>query len=70
MCRRVFRLIPKELVYRWLRWFHGPATAMMVATESLQARNGRRMAFTNLRIWSRGVDVDHFHPIAGRPPAL
>jgi glycosyltransferase involved in cell wall biosynthesis len=57
-------LISEELVYRWLRWFHGPATAMMVATESLK-REMQAHGFTNLRIWSRGVDVDHFHPVAG-----
>jgi glycosyltransferase involved in cell wall biosynthesis len=61
--RARFPLIPEELVYRWLRWFHGPATAMMVATESLR-REMQAHGFTNLRIWSRGVDVDHFHPIA------
>lgn len=62
--RARFPLIPGSLVYRWLRWFHGPATAMMVATESLK----REMAghgFTNLRLWSRGVDTDYFHPVAG-----
>lgn len=62
--RARFPFIPEELVYRWLRWFHGPATAMMVATESLK-REMQAHGFTNLRIWSRGVDVDHFHPIAG-----
>src|ERR1700723_296383 len=61
--RARFPLIPEELVYRWLRWFHGPATAMMVATESLR-REMQAHGFTNLRIWSRGVDVDHFHPMA------
>lgn len=62
--RARFPLIPEELVYRWLRWFHGPATAMMVATESLK-REMAAHGFTNLRIWSRGVDVDHFHPVPG-----
>ena len=62
--RARFPLIPEELVYRWLRWFHGPATAMMVATESLK-REMASHGFTNLRIWSRGVDVEHFHPIQG-----
>jgi glycosyltransferase involved in cell wall biosynthesis len=37
---------------------------MMVATESLK-REMQAHGFTNLRIWSRGVDVDHFHPVAG-----
>jgi glycosyltransferase involved in cell wall biosynthesis len=59
-----FPLVPLELVYRWLRWFHGPATAMMVATESLK-RELAAHGFHHLRIWSRGVDVEHFRPIAG-----
>jgi len=61
--RARFPLIPESLVYRWLRWFHGPATAMMVATESLR-REMAAHGFANLRIWSRGVDVDHFRPMA------
>ena len=51
-------------VYSFLRWFHAPATAVMVATPSLKeelAANG----FRNLRIWTRGVDVDHFRPMPG-----
>jgi glycosyltransferase involved in cell wall biosynthesis len=59
-----FPFISKRPIYRWLRWFHGPATAMMVATESLK-REMQGYGFRNLRIWSRGVDVDQFHPIAG-----
>lgn len=62
--RARFPFIPEALLYRWLRWFHGPATAMMVATESLK-REMQAHGFTNLRIWSRGVDVDHFHPVLG-----
>ena len=62
--RARFPLIPEALVYRWLRWFHDPATAMMVATESLR-REMAAHGFTNLRIWSRGVDVNHFRPISG-----
>jgi glycosyltransferase involved in cell wall biosynthesis len=66
--RARFPFVPEDLVYRWLRWFHGPATAMMVATESLR-REMQSHGFHNLRIWSRGVDVDHFHPVAdGRLP--
>ena len=59
-----FPIVPLDLVYRWLRWFHGPATAMMVATESLR-REMQAHGFKNLRIWSRGVDVDRFHPVDG-----
>ena len=58
-----FGFISEARVYRFLRWFHGPATAMMVATPSLK-REMEGHGFKNLRIWSRGVDVDRFHPIA------
>jgi len=57
-----FPFIATDTVYRFLRWFHAPATAIMVATPSLKSEleaNG----FRNLRIWTRGVDVDHFRPI-------
>lgn len=58
-----FRFVPKDAVYAFLRWFHAPASAVMVATNSLRAEleaNG----FSNVRIWSRGVDVTLFRPIA------
>ena len=59
-----FAFVPLEWVYAWLRWFHRPATAMMVATEGLR-RELAGHGFHHLRIWSRGVDVEHFRPIAG-----
>jgi glycosyltransferase involved in cell wall biosynthesis len=58
-----FPFISTRTVYRFLRWFHAPATAIMVATPSLKEEletNG----FNNLRIWTRGVDVGHFRPIS------
>ena len=58
---RVF-LHLRGMVYRLLRWFHAPATAMMVATPSLK-RELESHGFRNVRIWSRGVDVDQFRPI-------
>jgi glycosyltransferase involved in cell wall biosynthesis len=58
-----FAFISESLVWRWLRWFHGPATAMMVATPSL-LREMQAQGFTNGRIWSRGVDVENFRPLA------
>ncbi len=59
-----FRMVPVKLIWRWLRWFHHPATAVMVATQTLQ-RELAEHGFRNLRIWSRGVDIDKFHPVAG-----
>lgn len=47
--------------YRFLRWFHGPATTMMVATKSLQEEMAERN-FPSTAIWSRGVDIDVYKP--------
>jgi glycosyltransferase involved in cell wall biosynthesis len=57
-----FPFVRERQVYRLLRWFHAPATAMMVATPSLK-RELETQGFHNLRIWSRGVDTDLFRPI-------
>jgi glycosyltransferase involved in cell wall biosynthesis len=62
--RARFPFIGEEPVYRFLRWFHSPATAMMVATPALK-RELEGHGFHNLRIWSRGVDTDQFRPIPG-----
>jgi len=61
-----FPFISEDMVYRFLRWFHGPATAVMVPTHGLQ-RELEAHGFTNVRIWSRGVDVDGFNPDAKAP---
>jgi glycosyltransferase involved in cell wall biosynthesis len=57
-----FRMVPEKVIWRWLRWFHHPATAVMVATETLKNELAGH-GFRNLRIWSRGVDVQKFRPI-------
>lgn len=59
--RARFPFVPERLVYRALRWFHAPAIAMMVATPSLKAELEQH-GFSNVKLWSRGVDVEHFHP--------
>lgn len=56
--------VPEALLYRFLRWFHSPATAMMVATPSLKAELEGH-GFNNLKLWSRGVDVETFRPVEG-----
>jgi glycosyltransferase involved in cell wall biosynthesis len=53
--------LPVGIAYRWLRWFHAAAERCMVATPSL-SEELRLRGFTNLVPWSRGVDVDLFHP--------
>lgn len=53
--------IPLGITYRFLRWFHGAARATMVATASLKQELQER-GFTNLVLWSRGVDTALFRP--------
>jgi glycosyltransferase involved in cell wall biosynthesis len=59
-----FPFVPIDWTYAFLRWFHGPAATMMVATQSLKDEMEAH-GFTNVSLWSRGVDVDAFHPMAG-----
>ncbi len=53
--------IPACLTYAWLRRFHGASAGVMVATLSLRDELAAR-GFEKLRPWSRGVDLDAFHP--------
>jgi glycosyltransferase involved in cell wall biosynthesis len=53
--------IPEFLTYAWLRHFHGAGAAVMVATQSLREELTAR-GFKHVRPWSRGVDLQAFHP--------
>lgn len=53
--------VPVEWGYRAMRWFHRPASALMVATPSLKKELEER-GFRNIRLWARGVDLNLFHP--------
>jgi glycosyltransferase involved in cell wall biosynthesis len=53
--------IPLRPVYAWMRRFHGAARGTMVATQSLRDDLTAR-GFSNIRAWSRGVDLDLFKP--------
>jgi glycosyltransferase involved in cell wall biosynthesis len=55
--------IPLALTYRMMRWFHGKAATVMVATPTLHARL-TGWGFSNLGYWSRGVNTDLFRPRA------
>jgi glycosyltransferase involved in cell wall biosynthesis len=56
-----FPFIPESAVYGALRTFHGAAAATMVSTQSLK-RELESHGFHNVRLWSRGVDVEAFAP--------
>jgi glycosyltransferase involved in cell wall biosynthesis len=53
--------IPVAFTYRLLRWFHAPSGALMVATNSLK-KELEGKGFRNIVLWTRGVDVNLFHP--------
>ncbi|WP_374443389.1 glycosyltransferase family 4 protein [Stella sp.] len=53
--------LPRRWLYAWMRWFHGAAAGVMVATGSL-TRELEGYGFRNLRRWSRGVDTELFRP--------
>jgi glycosyltransferase involved in cell wall biosynthesis len=53
--------IPLRVSYAFMRWFHGPASTMMVATRTLHERL-TKWGFKNLGMWSRGVDTQLFKP--------
>src|SRR6204780_5474663 len=53
--------IPESWIYAALRRFHSAATVTMVATPSLMSEL-RGRGFSNLGMWTRGVDTDVFSP--------
>jgi len=56
--------LPLSVTYAFMRWLHGPAAGVMVATDSLRG-SLRENGFRNLVDWSRGVDTSLFRPAAG-----
>ncbi len=55
--------LPLRLTYGFMRWFHAGAHATLVATDTLKQELKARK-FSNLAIWSRGVDIELFRPRA------
>jgi glycosyltransferase involved in cell wall biosynthesis len=53
--------LPEALTYYFLRRFHAQSKAVMVPTESMKTVLEKR-GFTNVRLWTRGVDTLLFKP--------
>jgi glycosyltransferase involved in cell wall biosynthesis len=53
--------IPARWTYKIMRRFHGPAQAVMVATQTVENELKQR-GFVNIKRWSRGVDTELFKP--------
>lgn len=56
--------LPASLFWRYIRWFHRPAHAVLVSTPTV-ARHLNAHGLPQTRLWGRGVDLDCFHPDAG-----
>jgi len=61
--------MPETWVYGFLRWFHGAATRVLSPTPEVD-RELARAGLTNVARWTRGVDLDAFHPRAGESPLV
>jgi glycosyltransferase involved in cell wall biosynthesis len=55
--------VPTKWTYKAMRWFHGKAANVMVATQTIENELSGH-GFTNIRRWSRGVDTELFKPRA------
>jgi glycosyltransferase involved in cell wall biosynthesis len=53
--------MPLAWTYAFLRWFHGPSKAVMAPTVVVQ-QDLEANGFTNVVLWSRGVELDIFRP--------
>lgn len=53
--------VPLAITYAWLRRFHAPSSALLVATPAIRRMLEER-GFRNIADWSRGVDTDLFQP--------
>ena len=61
--------LPARWFWRYIRWFHGPADAVLVSTPTL-ARTLNAHGLSRTRLWGRGVDLDHFRPGLPAHPAF
>jgi len=61
--------LPPEWFWRYIRWFHRPAHAVLVSTPSL-AREFAAQGLGRTRLWSRGVDLGCFRPDVAPHPLL
>jgi glycosyltransferase involved in cell wall biosynthesis len=52
--------IPPSIVYRFLRWFHAPASKTLTTPPMIEELKSR--GFGRLAAWSRGVDTALFRP--------
>jgi glycosyltransferase involved in cell wall biosynthesis len=58
--------MPAEWFWRYIRWFHAPAEAVLVSTPSIR-RTLETHGIPHVKPWGRGVDLSLFTPDAPAP---
>lgn len=53
--------VPAEWIWRYIRWFHQPAQAILASTPSIRASLVEH-GLAQVRHWGRGVDLASFRP--------
>lgn len=61
--------VPAEWVWRYIRWFHAPAGAVLASTPTLRAALADH-GLGQTRHWGRGVDLSCFRADGPRHPAM
>lgn len=59
--------LPAAMFWPFIRWFHGPAQAILVSTETVRQQL-RAQGLGQVVHWGRGVDLDCFATSAPVPP--
>lgn len=59
--------LPASLFWRYIRWFHAPAQAVLVSTPSIRATLAAN-GVNHVKHWGRGVDLTVFDAAAAPPP--
>jgi glycosyltransferase involved in cell wall biosynthesis len=61
--------LPAAWFWNYIRWFHRPASAILVSTRAVAAQlAGKGLGQT--RLWGRGVDLSCFHDAAAPDPRI
>jgi len=58
-----------DWIWRYIRWFHAPAAAVLASTPTIEATLTAR-GLTRVRPWGRGVDFATFGVDGARDPAM
>jgi len=61
--------VDPEWVWRYVRWFHAAAEAVLVSTPTI-ADTLAHHGLPHTRLWGRGVDLDCFTPVGSIDPAI